>query len=444
MVSIDSPAKIEVAKGKLGVLMPGLGAVSTTFIAGTLAIRNGISSPIGSITQMGSLRLGKRTENREVDIKDFVPLTHLNDLVFGGWDIFEDNCYEAAVKAGVIDTELLDQVKSELSSIKPMKAVFDKHFVKKLDGKHVKSVKGHRSRIEALRQDIRDFKKNKGLNRVVMIWCGSTEVYQEAKGSVYDSLNSFEKALDDDEPSIAPSILYAYAAMKEGLPYANGAPNLSVDFPAMYSLASQEGVPIAGKDFKTGQTLMKTILAPGFKARRLGIDGWFSTNILGNRDGEVLEDPESFKTKEVSKLGVLEQILEPEKYPELYGDLYHKVRINYYPPRGDNKEGWDNIDIKGWLGYPMQIKVDFLCRDSILAAPLVLDLALFLDLANRSGMYGIQEWLSFYFKSPMCKPDLYPMHDLFAQKVKLENTLRHLMGETLITHLGLDYYYDED
>ena len=444
MVSIESPAKIEAAKDKLGVLMPGLGAVSTTFIAGTLAIRNGISSPIGSITQMGSLRLGKRTENREVDIKDFVPLTHLNDLVFGGWDIFEDNCYEAAVKAGVIDTELLDQVKSELSSIKPMKAVFDKHFVKKLDGKYVKSVKGHRSRIEALRQDIRDFKKNKGLNRVVMIWCGSTEVYQEAKGSVYDSLNSFEKALDDDEPSIAPSILYAYAAMKEGLPYANGAPNLSVDFPAMYSLASQEGVPIAGKDFKTGQTLMKTILAPGFKARRLGIDGWFSTNILGNRDGEVLDDPESFKTKEVSKLGVLEQILEPEKYPELYGDLYHKVRINYYPPRGDNKEGWDNIDIKGWLGYPMQIKVDFLCRDSILAAPLVLDLALFLDLANRSGMHGIQEWLSFYFKSPMCKPDLYPMHDLFAQKVKLENTLRHLMGETLITHLGLDYYYDED
>ena len=444
MVSIESPAKIEAAKGKLGVLMPGLGAVSTTFIAGTLAIRNGISSPIGSITQMGSLRLGKRTEKREVDIKDFVPLAHLNDLVFGGWDIFEDNCYEAAVKAGVIDTELLDQIKTELSSIKPMKAVFDKHFVKKLDGTYVKSVKGHRSRIEALRQDIRDFKKNNGLNRVVMIWCGSTEVYQDSKGSVYNSLDSLEKALDDDEPSIAPSILYAYAAIKEGLPYANGAPNLSVDFPAMYSLASQEGVPIAGKDFKTGQTLMKTILAPGFKARRLGIDGWFSTNILGNRDGEVLDDPESFKTKEVSKLGVLEQILEPEKYPELYGDLYHKVRINYYPPRGDNKEGWDNIDIKGWLGYPMQIKVDFLCRDSILAAPIVLDLALFLDLANRSGMHGIQEWLSFYFKSPMCKPDLYPIHDLFSQKVKLENTLRYLMGETLITHLGLDYYHNED
>ena len=444
MVPIDSPTKIKPAKGKLGVLMPGLGAVSTTFIAGTLAIRNGISSPIGSLTQMGTLRLGKRTDNREVDIKDFVPITNLDDLVFGGWDIFEDNCYEAAINAGVIDTKLLDQVKDELSSIKPMKAVFDKHFVKKLEGTYVKSVKGHRARIEALRQDIQDFKKKNNVERMVMVWCGSTEVYQKPEGSVYDSLDSFEAALDDNETSIAPSILYAYAAIKEGIPYANGAPNLSVDFPAMYSLASKEGVPIAGKDFKTGQTLMKTILAPGFKARRIGIDGWFSTNILGNRDGEVLDDPESFKTKEVSKLGVLEEILEPEKYPELYGDLYHKVRINYYPPRGDNKEGWDNIDIKGWLGYPMQIKVDFLCRDSILAAPIVLDLALFLDLAKRSSMHGIQEWLSFYFKSPMCKPDLYPIHDLFAQKVKLENTLRHLMGETLITHLGLDYYYDED
>ena len=444
MVPIDSPTKIKPAKGKLGVLMPGLGAVSTTFIAGTLAIRNGISSPIGSLTQMGTLRLGKRTDNREVDIKDFVPITNLDDLVFGGWDIFEDNCYEAAINAGVIDTKLLDQVKDELSSIKPMKAVFDKHFVKKLEGTYVKSVKGHRARIEALRQDIQDFKKKNNVERMVMVWCGSTEVYQKPEGSVYDSLDSFEAALDDNETSIAPSILYAYAAIKEGIPYANGAPNLSVDFPAMYSLASKEGVPIAGKDFKTGQTLMKTILAPGFKARRIGIDGWFSTNILGNRDGEVLDDPESFKTKEVSKLGVLEEILEPEKYPELYGDLYHKVRINYYPPRGDNKEGWDNIDIKGWLGYPMQIKVDFLCRDSILAAPIVLDLALFLDLAKRSSMHGIQEWLSFYFKSPMCKPDLYPIHDLFAQKVKLEYTLRHLMGETLITHLGLDYYYDED
>lgn len=443
MTIIDSPADIQSASGKLGILMPGLGAVSTTFIAGTIAIRKGISEPIGSLTQMGSLRLGKRNENREVNINDFVPLSSLDDLVFGGWDIFEDDCYEAAVKAGVIDVNLLDQIKSELSSIKPMKAVFDKKFVKKLDGKYVKSVKGHRERIDALRQDIRDFKKVNDVARVVMIWCGSTEVYQKPDGAFYDSLNSFEKALDSNDQFIAPSVLYAYAAMMEGVPYANGAPNLSVDFNAMYSLASEKQVPIAGKDFKTGQTLMKTILAPGFKARRIGIDGWFSTNILGNRDGEVLDDPDSFKTKEVSKLGVLEQILEPEKYPELYGDLYHKVRINYYPPRGDNKEGWDNIDIKGWLGYPMQIKVDFLCRDSILAAPIVLDLALFLDLAGRAGMHGIQEWLSFYFKSPMCNPDLYPMHDLFAQKVKLENTLRHLMGETLITHLGLDYYYEE-
>ena len=443
MVVIDSPAKIEKASGRLGVLMPGLGAVSTTFIAGTLAIRKGLSRPIGSLTQMGSLRLGKRTEKREVDIKDFVPLANLDDLVFGGWDIFEDNCYQAAVKASVIDVTLLDQVKPELSSIKPMKAVFEKKFVKKLDGTYIKSAKGHRKRIEALRQDIRNFKKENKVDRVVMIWCGSTEVYQEPKDSIYESLESLEKALDSDNPSIAPSILYAYAAMKEGVPYANGAPNLSVDFDAMYSLASQEGVPIAGKDFKTGQTLMKTILAPGLKARMIGIDGWFSTNILGNRDGEVLDDPDSFKAKEVSKLGVLEQILEPEKYPELYGDLYHKVRINYYPPRGDNKEGWDNIDIKGWLDYPMQIKVNFLCRDSILAAPIVLDLALFLDLSNRAGMHGIQEWLSFYFKSPMCNPDLYPIHDLFAQKDKLENTLRHLMGETLITHLGLDYYYEE-
>jgi len=325
-----------------------------------------------------------------------------------------------------------------------MRAVFDNNFVKKLDGKYVKSETTHRDRIEALRTDIQNFRKNNNLERVVMVWCGSTETYQDPSDKMYNNLSDFEKALDSNNKSIAPSILYAYAAIKEGVPYANGAPNLSVDFPAMFELSAKEGVPIAGKDFKTGQTLMKTILAPGFKAREIGIDGWFSTNILGNRDGEVLDDPESFKTKEVSKLGVLEQILEPEKNPELYGDLYHKVRINYYPPRGDNKEGWDNIDIKGWLGYPMQIKVDFLCRDSILAAPIVLDLALFLDFANRAGLHGIQEWLSFYFKSPMCKPDLYPIHDLFSQKIKLENTLRHLMGETIITHLGLDYYYDED
>ena len=443
-MSIESPTSIEKAEGKLGVLMPGLGAVSTTFIAGTLAVRSGLSTPIGSLTQMGSIRLGKRNERREVPIKDFVSLSTLDDLVFGGWDIFEDNCYEAAVNAGVLEKELLDSIKEELEGIKPMKAVFDKNFVKKLDGEYVKSETTHRDRIDALRTDIQNFRKENNLERVVMVWCGSTETYQDPSDKIYSNLSEFEKALDSNNGNIAPSILYAYAAIKEGVPYANGAPNLSVDFPAMFELSAKEGVPIAGKDFKTGQTLMKTILAPGFKAREIGIDGWFSTNILGNRDGEVLDDPESFKTKEVSKLGVLEEILEPEKYPELYGDLYHKVRINYYPPRGDNKEGWDNIDIKGWLGYPMQIKVDFLCRDSILAAPIVLDLALFLDLAKRSGMHGIQEWLSFYFKSPMCKPDLYPMHDLFAQKVKLENTLRHLMGETLITHLGLDYYYEED
>ena len=444
MTALKSPVEIKSSSGKLGVLMPGLGAVSTTFIAGALAIKTGISSPIGSFTQMGTIRLGKRNENREVPVNDFVPLAKVDDLVFGGWDIFEDDCYEAAIKAGVLDKELLDQIKPELSSIKPMEAVFDKKFVKKLNGTYIKSVKGHRNSIEALRQDIREFKKTNNLDRAVMIWCGSTEVYQDPSDPIYNSLDKFEEALDSDSSLIAPSVLYAYSAIMEGVSYANGAPNLSVDFPALYELSTREKIPIAGKDFKTGQTLMKTILAPGFKARRIGIDGWFSTNILGNRDGEVLDDPESFKTKEVSKLGVLEQILEPDKYPELYGDLYHKVRINYYQPRGDNKEGWDNIDIKGWLGYPMQIKVDFLCRDSILAAPIVLDLALFLDLAQRAGMYGIQEWLSFYFKSPMCKPDLYPIHDLFSQKAKLENTLRHLMGETIITHLGLDYYYEEE
>ena len=444
MTALESPVEIKSNSGKLGVLMPGLGAVSTTFIAGALAIKAGVSSPIGSFTQMGTIRLGKRNENREVSVNDFVPLAKVGDLVFGCWDILEDDCYQAAIKAGVLDKELLDQIKPELSSIKPMEAVFDKNFVKKLDGTYIKSVKGHRNSIEALRQDIREFKKTNNLDRAVMIWCGSTEVYQDPSDPIYNSLDKFEEALDSDSPLIAPSVLYAYSAIMEGVSYANGAPNLSVDFPALYELSIREKIPIAGKDFKTGQTLMKTILAPGFKARRIGIDGRFSTNILGNRDGEVLDDPESFKTKEVSKLGVLEQILEPEKYPELYGDLYHKVRINYYPPRGDNKEGWDNIDIKGWLGYPMQIKVDFLCRDSILAAPIVLDLALFLDLAQRAGMYGIQEWLSFYFKSPMCKPDLYPIHDLFSQKAKLENTLRHLMGETIITHLGLDYYYEEE
>lgn len=437
---MTSSSEIRPASGRLGVLLPGMGAVSTTFVAGVEAIKRGISVPIGSLTQMGTLRLGKRTERRHLLIKDFVPIAGLDDLVFGGWDIFEEDCYHAAKRSGVLDAGLLDQVREPLEAIRPMPAVFDRRFVKKLDGTHVKAAKGLRDRANELRADIRRFRAENELDRIVMVWCGSTEVYKEPREDVHGSLAAFEAAIDSDSDQIAPSALYAYAALREGVPFANGAPNLTVDFPAMLELSRECGVPVAGKDFKTGQTLMKTILAPGFKARLLGLDGWFSTNILGNRDGEVLDDPESFKSKEVSKLGVLEEILEPERFPELYGDLYHKVRINYYPPRGDNKEGWDNIDIRGWLGYPMQIKIDFLCRDSILAAPLVLDLALFLDLASRAGMCGIQEWLSFYFKSPMCAPELYPEHDLFIQKTKLKNTLRHMMGEPLITHLGLDYY----
>ena len=441
---MTNPVEIKPASGKLGVLLPGLGAVSTTFIAGVEAVKAGIGKPIGSLTQMGTLRLGKRNEKRDSKIKDFVPLADLENLVFGGWDIFEEypDCYSAAVNAGVLEQSLLDQLKEPLSKIKSMPAVFNQKYVKNLNPTRIKDVTGHRGAIDALRADIQNFKQDNNLERAVMIWCGSTETFQAPDSNIFEDLNSFEQALDDNDPSILPSVLYAYAALQEGVPYANGAPNLSADFPAMYELSNKLKVPIAGKDFKTGQTLMKTILAPGLKARMLGIAGWFSTNILGNRDGEVLDDPESFKTKEVSKLGVLEEILKPDENPDLYGDLYHKVRINYYPPRGDDKEGWDNIDIRGWLNYPMQIKIDFLCKDSILAAPIVLDLALFLDLAGRSGKYGIQEWLSFYFKSPTCKPDLYPLHDLFVQKNKLENTLRDLMGESLITNLGLDYYSD--
>lgn len=432
--------KIEKPKGKLGVLLPGLGAVSTTFIAGVEAVRKGISKPIGSVTQMGTIRLGKRNENRVPLIKDFVPLSDLQDLVFGGWDAFPNNCYQAATNAGVLDRYLLEQIKPELEGISPWPAVFDRNYVKKLEGKHVKSAATKWDLAQQVREDIGNFRSKHSLDRLVMVWCGSTEVYLEPTDPVYNDLSAFEKAMKENHAAIAPSMIYAYAAIAEGIPYANGAPNLSVDFPAMIEFARDNGVPVGGKDFKTGQTLMKTILAPGLKARYLGLGGWFSTNILGNRDGEVLDDPESFKTKEVSKLGVLEHILQPEVYPDLYGDMYHKVRINYYPPRGDNKEGWDNIDIFGWLGYPMQIKIDFLCRDSILAAPIVLDLVLFLDLAARSGMKGIQEWLSFYFKSPMCAQGVYPEHDLFIQLMKLKNTLRHLKGEELITHLGLEYY----
>lgn len=432
--------EIKPATGKLGVLTVGIGAVSTTLFAGVLAIRKGMEKPIGSYSQLGTIRLGKRTENRNPLVKDFVGLADLNDIVFGGWDIFEDNAYEAALKAGVLEAHKhLYPLREELSAIKPMKAVFNPSYVKKLNGTYAKNITSKKEQAEALIQDIEDFRKKNNCNRLVMVWCASTEVYIEPS-DVHSSLAKFEEGLAKNDPAISPSMIYCYAALKCKVPFANGAPNLTCDIPAMEELAQIMEVPIGGKDFKTGQTLMKTIIAPGLKARMLGVRGWFSTNILGNRDGEVLDDPDSFKTKEVSKLSVLENILEPERHPELYKDLYHKVRINYYPPHGDNKESWDNIDITGWMGYNMQIKINFLCRDSILAAPVVLDLALFLDLAARSNMSGIQEWLSFYFKSPQTQPGLPPQHDIFKQLMKLENTLRHLKGEDLITHLGLDYY----
>ncbi|NNE67817.1 MAG: inositol-3-phosphate synthase [Pyrinomonadaceae bacterium] len=440
---VDSRAEIAPAEGKLGVLLVGLGAVSTTFVAGVEAIKRDISKPIGSLTQMGTIRLGKRTENRVPLIKDFVPLTELDDIVFGAWDIFEDNAYDAAMNAGVLDKDLLNQVSEQLSSLKPMEAVFDPRFVKRLDGKNVKTGKNKMELAEQLIAEIAEFKTKNNCERLVMVWAASTEIYLEPS-EIHSSIEHFEKALYDDAEDIAPSMIYAYAAIKSGVPFANGAPNLTVDMPALRELAENEGVPICGKDFKTGQTLMKTILAPGLKSRMLGLAGWYSTNILGNRDGEVLDDPENFKTKEESKLSVLEQILQPDVYPDLYEGFSHVVRINYYPPRGDNKEGWDNIDIVGWLGYPMQIKIDFLCRDSILAAPLVLDLALFMDLAQRAGMKGIQEWLSFYFKAPQTAPGLYPEHDIFIQLKKLKNTLRYLKGEDLITHLGVEYYDEGD
>jgi myo-inositol-1-phosphate synthase len=436
---IEKGAPIAPAKGRLGVLCVGLGAVTTTFIAGVQAIKKDLAKPVGSLSQMGTIRLGKRTDGRSPLIKDFVPLADLNDIVFGTWDIFEENAYEAAMTAGVIERELLVQLKPQLSGIKPMKAVFDQEYVKRLSGTHVKKGKNKFDLAQQLIADIAEFKKKNKLARLVMVWCGSTEIFIR-QHPVHKTLASFEKAMRENHKAIAPSMIYAYAALQSGVPFANGAPNLTVDIPALLELADKNNVPVCGKDFKTGQTMMKTILAPGLKARMLGLHGWYSTNILGNRDGEVLDDPGSFKTKEESKLSVLEYILQPQVYPDLYNDFSHLVRINYYPPRGDNKEGWDNIDIFGWLGYPMQIKIDFLCRDSILAAPIVLDLALFMDLAQRAGMKGIQEWLSFYFKSPMCAPKLYPEHDLFIQLMKLKNTLRHLRGEDLITHLGLEYY----
>lgn len=429
------------AEGKLGILIPGLGAVATTLIAGVEAVKQGFSQPIGSLTQMGNIRLGKRTENRYPLIKDFVPLADLNDIVFGGWDIYEDNVFEAASKAKVLEPGLLNSIRPQLQALVPMKAVFNKEYVKNLDGKNIKHAKTKKDLAKLVMDDIENFRDANDCSRIVMVWCGSTEKYIEPS-AVHETIESFEQGLLDNDPMISPSMIYAYAAIKLGVPFANGAPNLTCDIPALIALAKETQTPIAGKDFKTGQTLMKTILAPGLHARALGIKGWFSTNILGNRDGLVLDDPDNFKTKEVSKLSVLDDILRPELNPELYGDLYHKVRINYYPPHGDNKESWDNIDIFGWLGYAMQIKINFLCRDSILAAPVVLDLALFSDLAKRAGMSGIQEWLSFYFKSPQTAPGLRPEHDIFKQLIKLQNTLRHMMGEDLITHLGLDYYQD--
>jgi myo-inositol-1-phosphate synthase len=437
------PRTIAPADGRLGVLTVGLGAVATTLIAGTELARRGMGSPIGSLTQMATIRLGKRTDQRTPMIRDFVPLAGLDDIVFGSWDLFPDDAYTAAARAGVLDTgRHLEPIADAMRAVRPMTAAFDPFYVKRLDGPNVKDRSNKRAMLEGIREDIGKFRDENQVDRIVMIWCGSTEIFIEP-GPTHTDLDAFEQAIDANDPSIAPSMLYAYAALEAGIPFINGAPNLSVDIPALTQYATEHGVPICGKDFKTGQTLLKTVLGPMFKARMLGVAGWYSTNILGNRDGEVLDDPESFKTKEESKLGVLEHILQPEVYPELYGDMYHKVRINYYPPRGDNKEGWDNIDLFGWLGYPMQMKVDFLCRDSILAAPLALDLVLFCDLAKRAGLGGIQEWLSFYFKSPQVPVGLYPEHDLFIQQSKLKNTLRWLMGEEQITHLGIDYYVDD-
>ena len=432
---------IDKAQGKLAVLIPGLGAVATTLIAGVEAVKKNLAQPVGSLTQMGSIRLGKRTENRYPRIKDFVPLANLDDIVFGGWDVYNDNVFEAATKAKVLEPMMLHAVKPELEKIQPMKAVFDKSYISNLDGTHTKKATTKAELAKLVMDDIENFKEANDCSRVVIVWCGSTEKYIQSS-EVHETIESFEEGLRNNHPAISPSMIYAYAAIKLGVPFMNGAPNLTCDIPALIELALQTSTPIGGKDFKTGQTLMKTILAPGLAARALGIKGWFSTNILGNRDGYVLDNPDNFKTKEVSKLSVLENILRPEDNPELYGDLYHKVRINYYPPHGDNKESWDNIDIFGWLGYSMQIKINFLCRDSILAAPIVLDLALFSDLAKRAGMSGIQEWLSFYFKSPQTAPGLPPEHDIFKQLIKLQNTLRYLMGEELITHLGLDYYQE--
>ena len=440
---MGTPRDIRPAEGKLGILCVGLGAVTSTLIAGVELARRGQGDPIGSLTQMGTIRLGRHDESRVPRIKDFVPLADLDDLVFGAWDPFPDDAYVAASRAGVLEIgRHVEPVADALRAVRPMPAAFDPAYVKRIDAPNVMPSIDKRAMLDRIRADIEAFRDEHQIDRIVMIWCASTEVFIEP-GAAHLDLDAFEAAIDRNDPTIAPSMLYAYAALQAGIPFANGAPNLTVDVPALRAYATEHNVPIMGKDFKTGQTLIKTVIAPMLKARMLGLSGWYSTNILGNRDGEVLDDPESFKTKEESKLGVLEDVLEPDRYPELYGDVYHKVRINYYPPRGDNKEGWDNIDLFGWLGYPMQLKIDFLCRDSILAAPLALDLCLLMDLASRAGLGGIQEWLSFYFKSPQVAPGLYPEHDLFIQQTKLKNTLRWMMGEEQITHLGIDYYVDE-
>jgi myo-inositol-1-phosphate synthase len=434
---------VQPADGRLGVLTVGLGAVASTLIAGVELVKRGMAAPVGSLALMDTIRLGKRTDERSPLIKDFVPIADLDDVVFGAWDPFPDDAYVAAQRAGVLEAgKHLEGISEALRDVRPMPAAFDRSYVKRIDADNTMHTVDKRAMLNSIRDDINRFKDEKQVDRVVMIWCASTEIFIEI-GPAHLTLEAFEAAIDANDPSIAPSMLYAYAALQEGVPFANGAPNLCVDVPALREYATANNVPISGKDFKTGQTLIKTVLGPMLRARMLGLSGWYSTNILGNRDGEVLDDPDNFKTKEESKLGVLEHILDPEKFPDLYGDVYHKVRINYYPPRGDNKEGWDNIDLFGWLGYPMQLKVDFLCRDSILAAPLALDLVLFSDLAQRAGMGGIQEWLSFYYKAPMVAPGLYPEHDLFIQQTKLKNTLRWMMGEEQITHLGREYY-DED
>ena len=434
---------VQPATGRLGVLTVGLGAVATTLIAGVELAKRGQGKPIGSLTQMGTIRLGKRTEDRSPLIRDFVPLAKLEDIVWGAWDVFPDDAYVAASRAGVLEAgKHIESISDTLRDIRPMKAAFERKYARNLDGQHIMGdgdTISKRAMLDAIRQDINTFRDTKEVDRVVMIWCASTEIFIEP-GPAHQTIESFEAAIDAEDDQVSPAMLYAYAAILEGVPFANGAPNLAVDTPVLRKLATERNVAISGKDFKTGQTLIKTVLAPMLKARNLGLSGWYSTNILGNRDGEVLDAPENFKTKEESKLGVLEDILEPAKNPDLYGDVFHKVSINYYPPRGDNKEGWDNIDIFGWLNYPMQIKVNFLCRDSILAAPLALDLVLFSDLAQRAGLGGIQEWLSFYYKSPQTAPGLYAEHDVFIQLTKLKNTLRWIMGEEALTHLGREYY----